>query len=370
SDTLRATSALLWANIASTFAVGDQDAFDKASEKLAAFIATTWPGALSAKDPGIELFYNRFDLFSAAKIFYGIGLLFLALYMPLRLRGLYGTAAAILVAGGIVHTLGMVLRLIIMERPPVTNMYETFIFVGWMAVVLGGVTEFFQKHGWGLAIAALSGFSLLHIAGKFGLEGDTMGMLAAVLNNNFWLTSHVITIACGYAGCIAAGLLSHIALVRGVFFRRTFPTPDSLDLCVYGILAFGLTFTVIGTVLGGLWADQAWGRFWGWDPKENGALVIILWCAFLFHMRRTNWLGRQGFAAGCVIGVSLVLCAWLGVNLLGIGMHAYGFTSTGARVLFSVLGFEAAFLISIGIAGILKTARKKRNGPAVVLPHS
>jgi len=360
ADSVRAASLHWWTQTAATFNAGDQEAFDSASVNLARILARSWPPTIKAKDPGIELFYNRYNPFAAAKIFYGISLLFFIAYLSLNRRWMYGAGAIPLCSAVLLHTIGIVLRMMIMQRPPITNMYETFIFVGWMAALLGCVTEFFQKRGWGLGIAALSGFFLLQVAGKFALEGDTMGMLAAVLNSNFWLTSHVITIACGYAGCVAAGLLGHVSLIREFFSRKPSTSDDSLDNCVYGVLAFGFTCTVIGTVLGGLWADQAWGRFWGWDPKENGALAIILWCAFLFHARGAKWLSPRGFAAGSVAGVAIVICAWIGVNLAGVGMHAYGFSSTGSRVLFFVVDFEALFLSFTGIFAGLRKTRKKR----------
>jgi ABC-type transport system involved in cytochrome c biogenesis permease subunit len=123
------------------------------------------------------------------------------------------------------------------------------------------------------------------------------------------------------------------------------------------MLLFGLTFTVAGTVLGGLWADQAWGRFWGWDPKENGALLIVLWCSAVIHARRGTMIGAVGTAVGSIVLFVLVLFAWLGVNLLGVGMHSYGFTTRGATVLFGVAGSE---LLLLAIAGGLLWFRRVR----------
>jgi cytochrome c biogenesis factor len=117
-------------------------------------------------------------------------------------------------------------------------------------------------------------------------------------------------------------------------------TADALP----GILAFGLAFTAIGTLMGGIWADLSWGRFWGWDPKENGALLLIAWCAVLFHARLAGWIGRVGFAAGSVGALVVVALAWFGVNLLGLGLHAYGFTSGASRGLLAFILLELVFL--------------------------
>jgi ABC-type transport system involved in cytochrome c biogenesis permease subunit len=165
-----------------------------------------------------------------------------------------------------------------------------------------------------------------------------------------------VTISIGYAGCCAAGLLGHIYLLQAL---RRAPT-DSILLetyrAVFGLLAFGLIFSFVGTMLGGVWADQSWGRFWGWDPKENGALVIVLWSAVLFHARAGRMIGNLGFAAGSIFGVIAVLLAWLGVNLLGVGLHSYGFTSGIARGLFLACMFEIVY-----VAALVPFA--KRNGP-------
>ena len=191
---------------------------------------------------------------------------------------------------------------------------------------------------------SIAGLLFLLIAGRYSLEGDTMGMLAAVLDSNRWLTTHVVTISVGYAGCVIAGIIGHVFILNQLFypddpmFRRR--TARSL----YAVLAFGLVFTFIGTVMGGIWADQSWGRFWGWDPKENGALLIILWCAILFHARLAGMIGQLGMAVGAVISIITVVLAWFGVNLLGVGMHSYGFTSGVARWLMAFVGAEVVFI--------------------------
>jgi cytochrome c biogenesis factor len=131
---------------------------------------------------------------------------------------------------------------------------------------------------------------------------------------------------------------------------------------LYAILAFGLVFTFIGTVMGGIWADQSWGRFWGWDPKENGALLIILWCAILFHAKLAGMIGSLGMAAGAVGSIITVVLAWFGVNLLGVGMHSYGFTSGVARWLLGFVGCELVF-ITVALALIKKNPTPPKKLP-------
>jgi ABC-type transport system involved in cytochrome c biogenesis permease subunit len=159
----------------------------------------------------------------------------------------------------------------------------------------------------------------------------------------------------GYAGCCLAGLIGHFYLLQAIIQPRQEARLRSLYNALYAVLGFGLTFSFLGTMLGGVWADQSWGRFWGWDPKENGALLIVLWCAILFHARIARMIGNIGMAAGSILGIIVVLFAWLGVNLLGVGLHSYGFTSGVATGLFAYSVGQVVFL-----AVVVPWARRRR----------
>src|SRR3989338_7827296 len=188
-----------------------------------------------------------------------------------------------------------------MSRPPVSNLYETFIFVGMISVVLGLILEMVNKNWLGLVVSGVSGMVMLFVAGKFSSDGDTMQMLVAVLNSNFWLSTHVTSITIGYAGCCVAGIMGHIYILQALSNPNDKKRLDVTFNNMFGIIGFGLTMTLLGTALGGIWADQSWGRFWGWDPKENGALLIVLWCAILFHARISKLINPLGMAAGSVV---------------------------------------------------------------------
>ena len=153
-----------------------------------------------------------------------------------------------------------------------------------------------------------------------------MEMMRAVLDSNFWLATHVITITVGYASTFLSGALGVVYILRGMFSKK-FPEESAKALggMVYGIVCFSAFFSFIGTVLGGIWADQSWGRFWGWDPKENGALMIVLWSALLLHARWGSLVSRRGFMVLAVFGNVITALSWFGVNMLGIGLHSYGF---------------------------------------------
>jgi ABC-type transport system involved in cytochrome c biogenesis permease subunit len=278
-----------------------------------------------------------------------------------------------------VHTWALIMRMQISGRPPVTNLYSSAVFIGWAVVLLGLVLEWFYRIGIGNLIASIGGFICLGIAHFLALvnPGDTFTVLQAVLDTQFWLATHVVCITLGYATTFVSGLLGILYIIRGnrlgvltlalilggavayfLFLSNwdyatlaaitlglaalaTSPFGFLLMLCVfrpdlgilrllprmtYGALCFSILFSFFGTVLGGLWADDSWGRFWGWDPKENGALMIVLWNALVLHARWDGLVKDRGLAVLAVLGNIAVSWSWFGVNELGVGLHSYGFT--------------------------------------------
>ena len=310
---------------------------------------------LELKDPNLEVFYNRTNPYLAARLAYGGGLLLLALsFLGLR-SWLYRASFLLLLLGFIPHTFGLVLRILITDRPPVTNLFETFVFVGWGAVVCGIVMEYLRKRYLGVFSGLAGGFVFFLVSGKFSAEGDTMPVLQAVLDTNFWLSTHVTVITTGYMACCVAGLLGHVYLLQAVLQgRRGTRTPADAGRLAHthrtlvGTLALGLTLSFVGTMLGGIWADQSWGRFWGWDPKENGALLIVLWCAILFHAKLGKMIGPFGMAAGAALLIIVVMMAWFGINALGVGLHSYGFTDGVLLGLGAYSVAQVAFVAAIG----------------------
>ena len=161
-----------------------------------------------------------------------------------------------------------------------------------------------------------------------------MEMMRAVLDTNFWLATHVVVITIGYSATFLAGFLAIIYVLRGVF------TPSlgkdagtSLVRMIYGIICFATLFSFVGTVLGGIWADQSWGRFWGWDSKENGALMIVVWNAIILHCRWGGFVKDRGIVILALFGNIVTAWSWFGVNMLGIGLHSYGFMDSAFNTL-------------------------------------
>jgi ABC-type transport system involved in cytochrome c biogenesis permease subunit len=248
----------------------------------------------------------------------------------------------------IATTAGIATRMWLEGRPPVTNLYSSALFVGWGSVGLCLILERIFRNGIGSVAAGLTGFCTLLIAHHLSLSGDTLEMMRAVLDSNFWLATHVVVITIGYAATYLAGFLAIIYVCRGVFTRSLDkPTADALGRMVYGIICFATLFSLVGTILGGIWADQSWGRFWGWDPKENGALIIVIWNAVILHARWGGLARTRGIMALAIFGNIVTSWSWFGTNMLGVGLHSYGFMD---QAFVALVCFVATQLALIALA--------------------
>jgi len=256
----------------------------------------------------------------------------------------------VLFIGFLVHSAAMIVRMWIMGRPPVTNLYSSAVFVGWGTVALGLGLEWIYKNGIGSAMAAITGLLSLIVAQHLMEMGDTLGVMRAVLDSNFWLTTHVITVTLGYSATFVAGFIAIFYVIIGLLTDKIDQELQQIfHRMVYGIICFALLFSFIGTFLGGIWADQSWGRFWGWDPKENGALLIVVWNAVILHAKHARQIGTSGMMICAIIGNIVTAWSWFGTNMLGQGLHSYGFMESALIWLFL---FWLSQIIFIG-AGLL-----------------
>ena len=336
-----------YAQMAGALAANQPEGFNAALQDLKAQLTTTQSPALSKAKA--EAFFNQMQPFYHAMVIFvlaGLVAVFswFNLSETLRRSGLWLCWLAFAI-----HTAGLVYRMVLEGRPPVTNLYSSAIFIGWGVVLLGLILEHLYKNGIGVVAASVIGFITLIIAHHLALEGDTMEMMRAVLDSNFWLTVHVVTMTIGYVGAFLAGFLGLIYVLRGVFTRTLDTvTAKALSRMIYGVVCFATLFSFIGTVTGGIWADQSWGRFWGWDPKENGALIIVLWNALILHLRWGGIIRERGLVNCAIFGNIVTAWSWFGVNMLGIGLHSYGFTDAAFKwlVLFVV---SQLGLIGIGL---------------------
>ena len=327
---------------------GDPEAFNQAVANLDQWM-NKQGFAGEIKKGRNEHFFNTFAPFARAQGIYVIALL-LACFSWLRMsRGLVDTAFYLIGLAFVLHTAGLVFRMLLEGRPPVTNLYSSAVFVGWGAVLLGWILERIYRNGIGSCVAALAGFSTLIIASHLSKEGDTMEMMRAVLDTNFWLATHVVCVTIGYAATFLAGFLALIYVLRGVFTPSLdSETANSLARMVYGIVCFATLFSFVGTVLGGIWADQSWGRFWGWDSKENGALLIVVWNAIILHCRWGGLVRDRGLVTLALFGNIVTAWSWFGVNMLGIGLLSYGFMDEA----FSTLQWFAILQVLLMLAAV------------------
>ena len=244
------------------------------------------------------------------------------------------------------HTLGMIGRIYISGRPPVTNLYSSAIFIAWGAAVFCAVIEKIYKNGIGsLAAAVIAGPSLI-IAHYLAGDGDTMRMLQAVLDTNFWLATHVIIVTLGYAATFLAGILGCVYVIGGVLTPAlTVERRQVISRMMYGVICFAILFSFVGTVLGGIWADQSWGRFWGWDPKENGAVLIVIWNALIIHARWAGLARDRGVANLAIVGNIVTAWSWFGTNMMGVGLHSYGFMDSAVFWLSMFVFLQLAIML-------------------------
>jgi len=334
--------------IGDAYRAGDPALFNQHVDLAANFFAKEQPTA--AKRASFEFLFNFLQPFSQSMALYVLAFLLACFSWLGWSRPLNRSAFYLLLFALAIHTFGLVSRMYLQERPPVTNLYSSAIFIGWGAVIVSLILERIYRDGIGAACAGAIGFITLIIAHHLAGSGDTLEMLQAVLDTNIWLATHVVAITTGYSAMFLAGMLAIIYIVRGVFTRSLKKqTADSLTRMTYGVVCFATLFSFVGTVLGGIWADQSWGRFWGWDPKENGAVLIVLWCAIILHARWGGFIRQRGLMIMAIFGNIVTSFSWFGVNMLGVGLHSYGFMQKAFPWL---VGFIISQLVLIAIAAM------------------
>jgi len=336
-----------YATMADAFKKGDSAGFNQALADYRTSLIPQFSGALAKSN--WEVFFNQMQPFYAALVIYVVaGLLGICSWFNLS-ESLRRSSVWLIWLAFAIHTTGLIYRMLLEGRPPVTNLYSSAIFIGWGAVVLGLILEKIHRNGIGAVAASGIGFITLVIAQNLAVDGDTMEMMRAVLDTNFWLATHVVAVTTGYASTFVAGFLALIYILRGMFTKTLDEeTSKSLARMIYGIVCFATLFSFVGTVLGGIWADQSWGRFWGWDPKENGALIIVLWNALILHLRWGGMIRERGLVNCAIFGNIVTSWSWFGVNMLGIGLHSYGFTDAAFKWLALFVVSQLAF-IALGL---------------------
>jgi ABC-type transport system involved in cytochrome c biogenesis permease subunit len=343
-------AAKAWNSVLAAYRSGDKEEFSKA---VASYQATET--SVTSKDRTkavVEEAFNRFSPFYWCTGLYVIAALLICASWLGWTTPLQRTADSIIVLTFIVHFVGLCVRMYLQGRPPVTNLYSSAIFIGLGCVFMGLILERIWPIGVGNLIGSTLGFLTTIIAHNLGSDRDTLEMMQAVLDTNFWLSTHVTMVTTGYMATFVTGFIGMIFILRGVLT----PSLDakafkSISQMLYGVLCFATFASFTGTVLGGIWADQAWGRFWGWDSKENGAVLVVIWNAIILHARWAGLIKQRGMAVMAVGGNIMTAWSWFGTNMLGVGLHSYGFMDQAVPFL---VGFWISQFVVMGI-GIIPT---------------
>ena len=302
-------------------------------------------------DPGVlavEIYYNWLHPFRISWLVYLCAVILMALAWQSG-RPVFselGWAAA--VVAFLIHIYGFGLRMYLTGRPPVSNIYETVVWVAFGAVLFAMIFEFLHRRKFILLAGAAVAVLCLIVADIAPTILDkSLQPLEPVLRSNLWLTIHVLMITISYSAFFLGWGLGVVGLgmiLKGdsATSRRVREVSESL----YRALQVGVVLLAAGTILGGVWADYSWGRFWGWDPKETWALIALLGYLALLHARLVGWAQNFGMLAGAVVAFSLVIMSWYGVNfVLGAGLHTYGFGAGGIQY---VSAFVAGSLLYVG----------------------
>jgi len=321
--------------LATAYTNGDSFSFSRASNQLRENLHELSP-AIYPQDRQLRLeyFYNHFDGFYRAAWCYGIALVILiAAHLRKRASALRGGGTlpvfgvAIVILGLAFHASGIVMRCLIAGRPPVTNMYESIIWVSFAVSFFGMI--FFARYRtpvYLLAALPVTLVALLLVHQMPIAMPSSIDPLVPVLRDNFWLTIHVLTITLSYAAFALAMGFGHILLWRYTRNPSAARADAPMHFWLYRVLQLGVLLLAAGTILGGVWANYSWGRFWGWDPKETWALIALLCYILTLHGRLAGWWTEFGLVVASVVCFLAVLMAWYGVNfVLGKGLHSYGF---------------------------------------------
>jgi cytochrome c-type biogenesis protein CcsB len=320
--------------------------------------------ASDARSVRLELFYDKLSPWVKTAVCYGLAVVLFGVSRLVLRRPLTILAVAAGIVGVLGHLTGIGLRVAILGRAPVSNTYEALLWMGLVGIAIGLVAQLINRKAWyifaGVAAALLS----VIFASLVPLEDQT-NSLPAVLRSNYWLTIHVLTIVASYGVLAVASVLGHAYLGSQVLFARGINRPaiapkrsHPLIVQTYRTIQVGLFLLTAGTILGGVWAADSWGRFWGWDPKETWALISILTYFAVLHARYVRWLLDFGMAACAILGFVVIVWTFYGVNyVMATGLHSYGFGAGGEVYVGIWALIELVFLVACRVRyGMLRKA--------------
>ncbi len=299
-----------------------------------------------------EHHYMQLDPFLWAWIIYLVALIILVLSALWATRPGYLITWALVLIGLGFEVYGFACRIIISGRPPVTDLYETVIWVSFIAMAIAVLLEaIYRKRYFFYAGLPASILMLIVADSQPTILDASINPLTAVLRDNMWLTIHVLSIVSSYAAFALTAALGHIALVMSLWGKKYKAAQGEVHYFIYRAMQIGILLLAIGTILGGVWANYSWGRFWGWDPKETWALITLLCYLALVHGRLAGWWKGYGLAIGSVVCFLSVMMSWYGVNFIlgqnGRSLHSYGLSTGGLTTALSFALFEVVFVAVI-----------------------
>ncbi|MBI1953201.1 MAG: cytochrome c biogenesis protein CcsA [Candidatus Omnitrophica bacterium] len=342
-----------WQALTASLREGNSGQTEAAALKLAAALPSSNPAAYPAAwRLKTEVLYNRVEPFRVARWLYGAACLLFLFHLAKGGAGAWGWGSKALILGFVLHGAGILTRVVLGGRPPVSNFYETMLWLPWVAVAAALV---FDRHYrsvlFGLAAGILSAITLL-LADHLPLD-PSISPVVAVLRSNLWLTIHVLTIVASYGALGLGAVLAH--LYGGLFLaRRGHPALENLGLFLYRAIQVGVVLLAAGIMLGAVWANASWGRYWGWDPKETWALITLLWFLAILHGRFAGWLHGTGVALGTITGFFLLLMTYYGVSFYLVGLHSYagGHAKPLPPLLIAYLAAEFLFIVLVAAAAL------------------
>jgi cytochrome c-type biogenesis protein CcsB len=347
-------TAAIFQKLSKAYLDGKGSEFTAVSRELRGQLADLAPSYYPSADAiGREIHYNHFHPFRWA------WMLYLVSFFVLLPKRAFRIGLLIFAAGLALNIYGFVLRTWIAGRAPVTNMYESVVWVALGVAVFAFIFELIYKARiYVLAATPIAVLALILADMLPSVLNASIGPLPPVLRDNFWLTTHVLSITLGYAAFALAMGVAHVILGKYLFKPNSVDEHSFIHHLLYRVLQIGVLLLAAGTILGGVWANYAWGRFWGWDPKETWALIALLLYIFALHGKIAGWWRNFGMAVAAAVSFNGVLMAWYGVNfVLGKGLHSYGFGGGGVQWVALIVSLDLAFVAVC----VLKKARQQEN---------
>lgn len=306
---------------------------DQLMQELALFQQKNGAAVLPSEGQlNAELLLNKLNIFNRLGTAYGLlslsflGLLFFSVFRPKAdVKRMSKILLGLLLAGFLFHTLGLGLRWYVSERAPWSNGYESMIYIGWTTVLAGLV--FSRKSTGGLAATSVLAATIMMVAAMSWLDPEITPLVPVL--NSYWLTIHVSLEAGSYGFLVLGAIIGVINLILMVVAtaqnrERVYSIIKELSITSEMTVTGGLMMLSIGTYLGGVWANESWGRYWGWDAKETWALVSILVYAFILHMRFIPGLrGMLAYNIANLFGWASIMMTYFGVNYYLSGLHSY-----------------------------------------------